>query len=135
MPVPFKISITKEILEQSKYCRSDENDLVVIGKNCAIAVALNGMFPDVLVSGQCIYPLGINKGTGNDHKIDLPKIAMDFIKIFDSLSVVPRLRTMLPEFEFTIDIPDEIISQINIDELAMNKPVLSKCRNKMAVRL
>ena len=44
-------------------------------------------------------------------------IAEQFIKLFDGFRFAPRLRLMLPEFEFTIEIPDEVIEQINIDDV------------------
>ena len=47
----------------------------------------------------------------------MPKIAQDFVKVFDSLSAIHKLRLLLPEFEFEISIPDEIIAEINIDEV------------------
>jgi len=52
----------------------------------------------------------------DDLKIELPKIAQDFIKVFDSLSAIHKVRLRLPEFEFEISIPDEVIAQIDIDD-------------------
>ena len=117
MPVQFKIKVTKEILELSKECGA-HNDFDTIGKNCAIAIALKDIFPGVVVTDYYIYPFGIdNKNKSDDLRIVMPKIAQDFVKIFDSLSAIHKLRLLLPEFEFEISIPDEIISQINIDEV------------------
>lgn len=117
MPVKFILKITKEILELSKGCGAD-NNLETTGRNCAIAICLKDLFPGVFVTGYTIYPFGNNKNYQfNDLKIDLPKIAQDFIRVFDSLSAMPRVRLTLPEFEFEISISDEIISQINIDEV------------------
>jgi hypothetical protein len=117
MPVRFKIKVTKEILELSKECGAN-NDFDTIGKNCAIAIALKDIFPGVVVTDYYIYPFGIdNKNKLDDLRIVMPKIAQDFVKIFDSLSAIHKLRLLLPEFEFEISIPDEIISQINIDEV------------------
>jgi hypothetical protein len=117
MPVHFKIKVTKEILELSKECGA-HNDFNTIGKNCAIAIALKDIFPGVVVADYYIYPFGIdNKNKLDDLRIVMPKIAQDFVKIFDSLSAIHKLRPLLPEFEFEISIPDEIISQINIDEV------------------
>ena len=114
MPVPFKLFITKQVIEQCKNCGVNKNDLKIVGNNCAVAVVLNGLFPEVFVSGQYIYPFGVDDCRT---RIALPKTAQDFIKVFDSLSSAPRLRKRIPAFEFTIDIPDEIISVINIDEV------------------
>ncbi len=117
MPVWFKIKVTKEILELSKECGA-HNDFDTIGKNCAIAIALKDIFPEVVVTDYYIYPFGIdNKNKLDDLRIVMPKIAQDFVKVFDSLSAIHKLRLLLPEFEFEISIPDEIISQINIDEV------------------
>jgi len=117
MPVRFKIKVTKEILELSKECGA-HNDFDTIGKNCAIAIALKDIFPEVVVTDYYIYPFGIdNKNKLDDLRIVMPKIAQDFVKVFDSLSAIHKLRLLLPEFEFEISIPDEIISQINIDEV------------------
>ncbi len=113
MPVQFKISITKEVLRLSRFCSS--NEFKVSGENCAIKYALNDLFPDAHISGDYIYPYGFHEET--DLKIELPKIAKDFIRVFDSLSKMPNVRLRLPEFEFDILISDEIISQINIDNL------------------
>ena len=117
MPVRFKIKVTKEILELSKECGA-HNDFDTIGKNCAIAIALKDIFPEVVVTDYYIFPFGIdNKNKLDDLRIVMPKIAQDFVKVFDSLSAIHKLRLLLPEFEFEISIPDEIISQINIDEV------------------
>lgn len=115
MPVPFSIKVTKEILAHSKECgiHNREN----IGENCAIAHAVKYIFPDVSVTGSHIYPFGMSKiDPTDDLKIELPKIAQDFIKVFDSLAAIHKVRLRLPEFEFEIYIPDEVIAQINIDD-------------------
>lgn len=124
MPVPFKIKVTKDILELSKECGVHE-DVTTVGKNCAIALTLKDIFPDVFVSGNDIYPFGIDdKNPSQTFIIPMPKIARDFVKVFDSLSAIHNLRLRLPEFEFSIDIPDEIISEINIEEITTltNRP-------------
>jgi len=118
MPVPFKIKVTKEIIALSKNCGSEE--LEIIGENCAIALALKDIFPEVNVTGAYIYPFGIDHDNKwGELKIALPKIAQDFIGVFDSLFEIPNQRLRLPEFEFEISIPDEIIAQINIDEIRL----------------
>lgn len=118
MPVPFKIKVTRDILELSKEC-GIYKDAATIGKTCAIALTLKDIFPDVFVSGEDIYPFGRDdEYPANSPTIAMPKIARDFVKVFDSLSAVHNLRLRLPEFEFSIDIPDEIISDIDIEEVA-----------------
>src|ERR1019366_1598761 len=110
MPVQFTIKITKAILAESKRCGT-QNDVEAIGENCAIATALKDLFPAVLVTCSDIYPYGV-KGEGRHLKIPLPKIAFDFIRVFDSLRCIHNVRDLLPEFEFEIAIPDEVISRI-----------------------
>lgn len=117
MPVQLKIEITKEILERSTECDT-RSPIEKIGNNCAIALALKDIFPDVFVTPHYIFPFGITEENKNVQQgIPLPKIARDFIKVFDSLRSIHKARLSLPEFEFDILIPDEIISLINIDEV------------------
>jgi len=72
----------------------------------------------VSVSGDYIYPFGIDDNDKwNEFKIALPKLAQNFIKVFDALSEIPYQRLRIPEFEFEISLPDEIITEINIDEV------------------
>ena len=47
----------------------------------------------------------------------MPPVAQQFIKLLDGFRFTPRLRLLLPEFDFTIDVPDEVIEQINIDDV------------------
>jgi hypothetical protein len=117
MSVQFKIRITKEILEHCKNCGT-ENDTQDIGRNCAVAFALQDIFPDVYVTNYYIFPFGINHEKGKDIKITIPVIAQQFIKLFDGFYLTPNLRLLLPEFGFTINIPDEAIDLINIDEVS-----------------
>ena len=116
MPVQFKIRITKEIIERCKDCGTEGN-IRDIGNNCAVAFALKDIFPDVYVTDCYIFPFGIDSQKGKDIKILLPVIAEQFIKLFDGFYMMPNLRVLLPEFEFTINVPEEVIDQINIDEL------------------
>lgn len=116
MPAPFKITITKEIIAHCKNCGTG-NEADRIENNCAIAIALVTIFPKVYVTNHCIFPFGIDGAKEKDIKIPLPLIAQQFIKLFDGFRLTPKLRLLLPEFEFTIDIPDEAIEQINIDEV------------------
>ena len=126
MPVTYSIKINKAILEFSKKCGAEE--IEVIGENCAIALALKHIFPEVVVTGDYIYPFGIDDcDNWNKLKIPLPKVAQDFISAFDSLCAVPNQRLRLPEFEFEISVPDEIISEINIDEIRALNQAASSC--------
>ena len=116
MSLQLKIAITKDIIEHCKNC-GNENKEHEIGQNCAIAFALVDIFPNVYVTNYYIFPFGIEYEKEQDLKIPLPTIAQQFIKLFDGFRLTPKLRLVLPEFEFTIDIPDEVIDQINIDEV------------------
>lgn len=116
MAIQFKIVITKEIIAQCKNCGTTNDDRLV-ENNCAIAVALADIFPKVYVTDLYIFPFGIEGDKEKDIKISMPVIAKQFIKLFDGFRFTPRLRLMLPAFEFTIDIADEVIEQINIDDV------------------
>jgi hypothetical protein len=116
MAVEFKINITKEIIEHCKNCGA-ENNKQELSRNCAVAFALKDIFPDVYVTNFYIFPFGIDTEERKNIKITMPVIAQQFIKLFDGFYLMPALRLLLPEFEFTIDIPDEAINCINIDEL------------------
>ena len=116
MPLQFKIRITKEIIEHSRTCGT-ENNKPETGSTCAVAFSLKDIFPDVYVSYNYIFPWGIDSEKGKNVKITMPVIAKQFIKLFDGFYLMPDLRLLLPEFEFTINIPDEIIDQININEV------------------
>jgi hypothetical protein len=122
VPIQFKIAITKEILAQCKNCGTG-NDAGRIEDNCAIAIALADIFPKVYVTDLYIFPFGIEGDNKKDINIPIPGIAQQFIKLFDGFRFTPRLRLMLPEFDFMIDIPDEVIEQINIDDV---KPLIEK---------
>ena len=113
MPTQFKIAITKEIIAQSKNCGTGNDDARLIENNCAIAVALADIFPSVYVTNLFIFPFGIN----SELKMPMPVIAQQFINLFDGFRLMPGLRILLPAFEFTIDIPDEVVEQINIEEV------------------
>ncbi len=113
MPTQFKIAITKEIIAQSKNCGTGNDDARLIENNCAIAVALADIFPSVYVTNLFIFPFGIY----SELKMPMPVIAQQFINLFDGFRLMPGLRILLPAFEFTIDIPDEVVEQINIEEV------------------
>ena len=116
MPLQLKIAITKEIIAHCKNCGNDDEEHE-IGNNCAVAFALADIFPNVYVTNYYIFPFGIANEKVQNLKIPLPLIAQQFIKLFDGFRFTPKLRLLLPEFEFIIDIPDEVIEQINIDEV------------------
>jgi hypothetical protein len=116
MPVQFNITITKDTIEHCKNCGVNDSNQD-IGRNCAVAFALKDIFPDVYVTNFYIFPFGIDPKKGKDIKIIMPLIVQQFIKLFDGFYLTPNLRLLLPEFAFTIDVPEEVIDHINIDEL------------------
>ena len=128
MSIQFEIKITKDIIGQTKHCGAG-NDSHEMGRNCAIAFALQDIFPEVHVTNFFIFPFGIDNNEDTGLKIPLPLIAQQFIKLFDGFRVTPNLRMLLPEFEFTIDIPAEVINAINIDEIKELISNSEKCRN------
>lgn len=118
MPVKLKIKVTREILERTKNCRS--NDLVT---NCAIAEAARDIFPDASLCDEYIHTIFYNDrrdSHASKYSIRLPKKARDFITAFD-FSPAEYRATMSP-IEFEISIPDAVIDRINIDEL---RPLLT----------
>ena len=136
MPVQFTIRITKEIIEHCKNCGTGNNKRET-GNNCAVAYALKDIFPDVYVTNYHIFPFGMDAEKGEDMKIEMPVIAQQFVKLFDGFSLMPNLRPLLPEFEFSIDIPGEIIDQINIDELMElikgDEKAIELCKHRFSI--
>ena len=128
MSIPFKIRITKDIISKTKNCGT-EGDTYGMQRNCAIAFALRDIFPGVCVTNFFIFPFGGDDKAEPDLKIQLPLIAQQFINLFDGFRVTPNLRLLLPEFEFTIDIPSEVIDAINIDEVKELISDSNKSRN------
>jgi len=112
MPVTFKIQVTKEIITQCKEVGVLDN-ADIIGNKCPIAVAVKHIFPEVHVSNYYLFPFGMYA----EQKIPLSPVAQNFIKLFDSLSQIPRTRSLIPAFEFEIEIPDTVLEQIDIGEL------------------
>lgn len=110
MSVKLRISVTKEILEKSRWCGAN---LEVLKTNCAVAVAVRDIFPDAKVFQTAIFP------NRKDKAISLPSIVWTWIDRFDKSS--PAERILMEPISFEIEIPDNIIEQINIDEL---KPLL-----------
>lgn len=115
----LKIKVTKEILERSKYCGEYKSAI-----NCAIALSVRTIWPDAHVYLDEMY--ATKDAVGNAMaSIALPVEAREFIEKFDR--TIPHDRPNLPELEFTIDIPDAVIEQINIEEirpLLINHPTL-----------
>jgi hypothetical protein len=105
----LKISVTKEILEESKMCGYDNPN---VGRNCALALAVRDIFPSAYIRLESISIKG-----QHDIKtqIRLPVVASIFIAEFDQNS--PDERAAMQPLSFEIDIPDEVINRIDITEV------------------
>src|SRR5690348_9982716 len=109
---PFTVSITKEIIASCKEVGVlDDED--VIGEKCPIAMTIKDIFPEAFVGGLYIYPFA----SETDLKINLPQSAQDFVCEFDALIENIEKRLLLPEIEFKILIPDEVINLIEIKDI------------------
>ena len=120
----LKIKVTKEILERSKMCGTDDGKSV--SQNCAVAHSVRDILPNAAVDGDNIWP----NSSLNDELIPLPIEAKIYISKFDYTH--PDDRPSLPEIEFEIEIPDSVIEKINIDEikpLLINHPNLELIEN------
>ena len=138
--INLKIKVTKQVLEESKYCMYDNHEELA-GRNCAISLAIRDIFPDAFVAKFHIYPTKKNwyidsygnfstKHKNTDNVIKLPEVAIHFINDFDGK--IPEQRVLMPEIEFEISIPDELIEEINIEELKpllQNHPTLELIEN------
>lgn len=113
------IKVTKNILKKSAMCGKE--NYVNVPSKCAIALAVRDIFPHALVGGTVIIPFAEGytspKFAERNGKltISLPMKAQIFISKFDDKT--PEERINSEEFSFDIDIPDEVINQINIDEV------------------
>lgn len=112
MSIKMKIKVTKEILKKSMWCGTI--GLGGVTENCAVALAVRDIFPEATV-WYCTISTG-----PRCQIIQMPDEVAPFIINFDRLSHAPEKRLELPELEFEIEIPDEVISKIgngNIEEV------------------
>ena len=107
--INLQIKVTKDILQKSQLCGLVKG---ARGYNCAIALCVKNIFPSAYICTDVIYPFGLHTGEG---EIALPEKATAFINEFDGKS--PEEIVQMPEIEFTISIPEEIINQIDISEI------------------
>lgn len=112
----LKIKVTKDILEKSKSCQHKPT-------SCAVANSVRDIFPDVSVLGPYMYVTSAEFGPRE--KIILPENVASYIATFDTYKSDEE-RAAMPEIEFEIEIPEEIINSINIDEL---RPLLDCHKN------
>jgi hypothetical protein len=89
---------------------------------CAIALEIGAVLGEVAVGHDFIF---IEQRTPkyNLVTLTLPQIARDFIREFDEKSID---RNLLPEIEFEINLPNELINTIDISALT-NHPNLQLC--------
>lgn len=101
------IKVTKEVLEASKYCGLSKEPA---NKNCAIALAIRDVFPKMLVGTMFLSEtMPINCG------IPMPKIAQEFIELFDSTP--PSERVKMEPISFEIEVPEYLVNEIGISEI------------------
>jgi hypothetical protein len=114
MATELKIKITKDILKKSMYCGNMDT-----GKNCAIALAVRDIFPEACVGCSYIYPHHYGSDVCNPFKnqMPLPDEARNFIENFDNLRDSPEKRLEMEELEFSVKIPDSLISEIDISSI------------------
>lgn len=119
----LKIKVTKDILRRSMMCGT------IIGNgglmtplpssNCAIAVAIKDIFPSAAIGtiGMLFIKEEQDNGAwkGSPYGLDLDKDTQQYISKFDSST--PEERLELPEYEFTIEVPNAVIGLINIEAL------------------
>lgn len=120
MGVLLRIKVTKEILRKTMWCGTVDMP-GTINENCAVAMAVRDIFPRALVWGNIVAPFG----EPYVDSIKLPEKVTKFIDTFDT--TIHKNRHDLPELEFDLEIPNEIIAKINIDEikpLLVNHPTL-----------
>lgn len=122
----LKVKVTKEAIQEATTCGMAGKGYW--GKYCVIAEAVKPLFPHAVVGPSAIRPfyfLGEDVFVDESSWIYLPLFVQSYITKFDRSSVVER--SLLPEIEFEVKIPDSIINQINIEELRpllVNHPAL-----------
>lgn len=119
----LKIKVTKDILRRSMMCGTviSNSGLMtpIPSSNCAIAVAIRDIFPSAAIGTVrmlFIKEEGDNEAWGNSpYGLDLDKDTQQYISKFDSST--PEKRLEMPEYEFTIEVPNAVIGLINIEAL------------------
>lgn len=125
MSTTITVHVTKDVLEQTKYCKTQ---LVthrdgLTGQNCAIGYCIHNLFPNSWVGEEKITlykePLFFSDGgwLGNVPwlHIPLPEEATRFIRLFDKKMSEDRVK--MGGLSFEIEIPDEALSTIDISEV------------------
>jgi hypothetical protein len=98
----LKISITKEVLEATKDCPAGR-----LVKNCAISYVVRSIWPIANTTADYIRPF-------MDNRL-IPIYQRAFITRFDRAT--PAERAAMQPFDFIIEVPDEVIGEVNISEI------------------
>lgn len=106
----LEINITKEILTRSAKCTVKDIHL-----NCAIALAIQEIFPQASVGVGEIFLFRSPNVALQTAMMSLPIEAINFIYEFDGSTAKERIQ--MKPFKFNIDIPQQVIDEINIDEI------------------
>lgn len=102
----FKLKITKDILRKSMMCGTNYPEDV--STNCAFALAFNELVPNTSVGLH--HTLFCNENSKALSYTNLTTEQISFIRQFDILATEPEKRLLLPEQEFDVKIPDEVIN-------------------------
>lgn len=105
MSVKLKIKVTRDIYERSANCPAN-----IRSSGCAIAEAVREVFPDATVGRHTMLFDRFTQSFAN-----LPAKARKMTFLFDQST--SEQRALLPEFEFEIDVPDEVINKIDISDI------------------
>lgn len=110
------INITKDVLKEAMYCGTLKSHGLA-SESCGIAVAIRKIFPYAAVGMFSFAVDGRVKDPYDIIGIPLPPKAMLFISEFDKLASCPHDRLKMGEFSFEVDIPEEVLNEVNIDEI------------------
>lgn len=131
MSTKIKITVTKEILEKSKYCGIINKQ---VSENCAFSLAVRELFPNASVKQKLIFPNGYNSEDGKHFdsaiqempietiSFSIPYNMTSFIDVFDEC--LPLERVKLPEQSFELDIPDWALPNVDIEALLKDSKTL-----------
>lgn len=104
----LRIKITKEIIEKAVWCGTDNEPDVP--ENCAVALSLKELFPDVYVTRKAICFKGYKFPF-----VEIPSEGRMFIEDFDRLCDNPEARLYMDPVSFTIDIPEAVVKEFGAD--------------------
>ncbi|MGD1894015.1 MAG: hypothetical protein ACFB15_25890 [Cyclobacteriaceae bacterium] len=126
----LKITCDQASLEKSLMCGYGEQD--DISTNCWIAIAVRDIFPHAKVCYEGIFPFYHDDTTiskADKLVIDVPTKAASMMRRFDKCrgikakTTASRRRKLKP-FSFIIDVPEEVIEQIDISAVYEGHPTL-----------